>query len=61
MTKSSSFMEYLKLHQISLSQDIDKMDMTNPMLANLEGQLIATTHILSVATDIINDSSERYI
>lgn len=60
MTKSSAFMEYMKLHQISLSQDIDKMDMTNPLLANFEGQLIATTHLLSVATDIMNSSNERY-
>ena len=60
MTKSSTFLEYLKLHQLSLAQDIDSMDMDHPLLTNFEGQLIATTHILSVATDIMNDSNERY-
>jgi len=60
MTRSSAFLEYIKLHQLSLAQDIDKMDMNDPLLANFEGQLIATTHILSVATDIMNASDERY-
>jgi hypothetical protein len=60
MTRSSAFLEYIKLHQLSLSQDIDKMDKDHPLLANFEGQLIATTHILSVATDIMNASNERY-
>ena len=50
MTKSSKFMEYMKLHLISLNQDKD----------NLNGQILATEHLLSVATDIMNSTNERY-
>ena len=50
MTKSSKFMEYMKLHLISLNQDKD----------NLNGQILATEHLLSVATDIMNETNERY-
>ena len=28
---------------------------------NIQGQIMATEHLLSVATDIINNSNERYI
>ncbi len=58
-TKTSTFMEYMKLHLISLEQDLDK----NPESINvidIPGQIHATRHLLSVATDIMNDSNERY-
>lgn len=73
MTKSSQFMEYMKLHLISLEQDSDKIksemnlieDMNSDEYWDLEiedislnGQMIATAHLLSVATDIMN-SNER--
>ena len=58
-TKTSTFMEYIKLHLISLEQDLEK----NPESINvidIPGQIEATRHLLSVATDIMNSSSERY-
>ena len=61
MTKSSHFLEYMKLHLISLEQDLDKHRPEDVLLVEqIEGQIIATKHLLSVATDIMNSSSERY-
>ena len=76
MTKSSAFMEYIKLHEISLLQDADKLQkLMDDFTGNLDtdeyreleiadicntGELIATRHLLSVATDIMNSSNERY-
>ena len=76
MTKSSHFLEYMKLHEISLLQDAEKLQ---ELMSNYEynydsdeyteleiadyhntGELIATRHLLSVATDIMNNSNERY-
>ena len=57
-TKSSYFLEYMKLHLISLEQDLEK----NPESINvidIPGQIEATRHLLSVATDIMNASNER--
>lgn len=74
MTRSSQFLEYMKLHLISLEQDSDKIksemnlieDMNSDEYWDLEiedislnGQMIATAHLLSVATDIMNNSNER--
>jgi len=75
MSKSSHFIEYMKLHLISLNQD--KFKVFDQMLEcededlnkfrdldyeynNLAGQIEATEHLLSVATDIMNSSNERY-
>lgn len=75
MTRSSQFIEYMKLHLISLQQDADaiqeEMDAYEEMESNeyqaleiehisLNGQWIATNHLLSVALDIMNSSNERY-
>jgi hypothetical protein len=74
LTKSSHFLEYIKIHQISLQQDLEKlseqMDALDPNCKDyayldieynwVSGQLTATHHLLSVATDIMNSSSERY-
>jgi hypothetical protein len=75
LTKSSQFLEYMKLHLISLQQDADEIqkeiDSYEEMESNeyqaleiehisLNGQWIATNHLLSVATDIMNNSNERY-
>ena len=75
MTKSSTFLEYMKLHLISLEQDAEaiqkEMDAFEEMESNeyhaleiehisLNGQWIGVNHILSVATDIMNNSNERY-
>jgi len=58
-TKSSYFLEYMKLHLISLNQDLE----SNPESINvidIPGQIYATEHLLSVATDIMNSTNERY-
>jgi len=59
MTKSSRFLEYMKIHEISLIQDLDKLHSTEDNFKYVEGQIEATRHLLSVATDIMNDSNER--
>jgi hypothetical protein len=54
LTKSSKFIEYMKIHLISLNQDFeDKYNVQSKI--NIQGQIIATEHLLSVATDIMND------
>ena len=61
MSKSSHFIEYMKLHLISLEQDLDKHRPEDVLLVEyIEGQIEATKHLLSVATDIMNSSNERY-
>jgi hypothetical protein len=61
-TKTSRFLEYMKLHLISLNQDLDKHRPEDTLLVEyIEGQIVATEHLLSVATDIMNSSNERYI
>lgn len=70
MDKLSQFVEYAKLHLISLEQDAtmlqDKMDsftddLDSDAYRDLEmedvintGEMRATMHLLSVATDILN-------
>ena len=54
-TKSSKFIEYMKIHLISLEQDLE----SNPESINvidIPGQIYDTKHLLSVATDIMNDN-----
>jgi len=58
-TKTSTFMEYMKLHLISLEQDLE-MNPESINVIDIPGQIEATRHLLSVATDIINSSNERY-
>jgi len=67
-TRSSKFMEYLKAYLNSLEQDLEKLlsnksviwgDGSKDQEIYLNGQIHATRHILSVATDIMNNSNER--
>jgi hypothetical protein len=58
-TKSSKFLEYMKIHIISLTQDLDKLHSTDDSYHFVLGNIAATEHLLSVATDIMNESSER--
>ena len=71
-TKTSTFMEYLKIHLISLEQDSERvqeemsqfeynMDSKDYQSLEIEdislnGQIIATRHLLSVALDIMAES-----
>ena len=57
-TRSSKFMEYMKIHLISLNQDLEA-DYNVQSKINIQGQIMATEHLLSVATDIMNNSNER--
>jgi hypothetical protein len=59
LTKSSYFLEYMKLHLISLEQDLE-MNPESINVIDIPGQIEATRHLLSVATDIMNASNERY-
>ena len=67
-TKTSTFLEYMKVHLISLNQDLEDAR-NNVSLPDDEyfesdafymGAIDATKHLLSVATDIMNSSNERY-
>ena len=55
LTKSSKFLEYMKIHLISLNQDLEA-DYNVQSKINIQGQIMATEHLLSVATDIMNDN-----
>jgi hypothetical protein len=59
LTKSSRFLEYMKLHLISLNQDMEK-DLNVESKINIQGQIEATEHLLSVATDIMNNNERVY-
>jgi hypothetical protein len=68
LTKSSHFLEYMKIHLISLEQDLEhelylfrtnRDNHDSSKIDYLNGQIIATRHLLSVATDIMNNSNER--
>jgi len=67
-TRSSRFMEYMKIHLISLKQDMELLSTdesyekedTMDKIIYLNGQILATEHLLSVATDIMNSTNERY-
>jgi hypothetical protein len=47
----------MKIHRISLIQDNENeiQDSNDPDWNFLQGQIVATEHLLSVATDIMND------
>ena len=68
MTKSSVFLEYMKLHLISLNQDWELAKDNAPLNEDeydesddyFRGAIDATEHLLSVATDIMNSTNERY-
>ena len=67
-TRSSKFMEYMKIHLISLEQDWEdaKNNVSLPDDEYFEsdafymGAIDATRHLLSVASDIMNSTNERY-
>ena len=50
--RSSKLIEYMKLHLISLNQDLDK-DLNVESKINIQGQIMATEHLMSVAEDIM--------
>jgi len=68
LTKSSVFLEYMKLHLISLNQDWELAKDNAPLNEDeydesddyFRGAIEATEHLLSVATDIMESTNERY-
>lgn len=62
MTKSSHFLEYMKLHLISLNQDYDQFyddyrvnsHYNKSKIDNIKGQMKATKHLMSVASDMMS-------
>ena len=68
MTKSSHFLEYMKIHLISLNQDLEDARNNEPLNedehyesdAFYMGAIDATEHLLSVANDIMMSTNERY-
>jgi len=67
-TKSSKFLEYMKIHLISLRQDLElaqdhaplKDDEYDESDSYYQGAIETMEHLLSVATDIMNSTNERY-
>jgi hypothetical protein len=54
MGQLKEFTEYMKIHLISLNQDLDKHRPEDTLLVEyIEGQIEATRHLLSVAQDMI--------
>jgi hypothetical protein len=53
---SNAFIEYLKIHEISLMQDLEKIDYVNEhhFYRVKEAEIYNTRHLLSVAEDILN-------
>ena len=57
----NQLIEYMKIHLISLEQDAKSTEGTLTEDDNyIWGQIVATKHLLSVATDIMNSTNERY-
>jgi hypothetical protein len=54
MLEFNKLVEYMNIHLISLNQDLDE-DYNTETLINIQGQVMATKHLLSVANDILNN------
>lgn len=67
MSKSSKFLEYMKLHMISLEQDWEKAQNNEPLKDDeydpsddyFRGAIDTVGHLMSVAFDIMNEPNER--
>jgi hypothetical protein len=62
-TKSSKFIEYMRIHHISLCQDMEALSTDKEYemeelleIADLQGRINQTWELLSVATDIMNEN-----
>ena len=47
-----NLLEYMNIHLISLNQDMEKNFNTETKI-NIQGQIMATEHLMSVAEDIL--------
>jgi hypothetical protein len=73
IARRTKLIEYMKLHLISLMQDSEKLEMQMEELDmnskdyieldfefnNISGQITATRHLMSVASDILGIQSEE--
>jgi len=53
---SNYLIEYMKIYLIGLNQDMDK-DLNVESKINIQGQIMAIEHLLSVADDILMSSN----
>ena len=65
MSEFNKLVEYIKLNRLSMSQDLDLIEdheVTNEGYPKeyLQGAIACMDHLLSVATDIMNSTNERY-
>lgn len=51
---SNKLIEYIKLHEISLIQDLDLLHSTDESYKFILGQIEATRHLMSVASDMMS-------
>jgi hypothetical protein len=49
----NTFIEYMRIHLISLIQDLDNLHSTDESYHFVEGNISATQHLLSVAEGMI--------
>ena len=49
----NQFIEYMKIHRISLIQDMDELHSSDEEYLYIEGQVLLTDHYLSVAEGMI--------
>jgi len=48
---SNSLIEYMKIHLVSLNQDLDK-DLNVESKINIQGQIMAIEHLLEVSNEL---------
>ena len=53
ISMTNQLIEYMKVHLISLNQDLDPLDKSDNELNYIKGQIEATEHLMSVAEDIM--------
>jgi len=51
---TDKLIEYMRIYLISLNQDLEA-DYNVQSKINIQGQIMATEHLMSVATDIMNN------
>jgi hypothetical protein len=59
MGQLEEFIEYAKIHIISLEQDLESVTNKDYPIEYLQGALATSRHFLSVATDILNGGEDR--
>lgn len=50
-----NLIQYMNIHLISLIQDLDELHSKDDNFKFVEGQIVATKHLMSVANDILSN------